>query len=293
MVGDSLASDPDFDAARGEYLGDRLEPFFLAGAPEPAAGSINPVEVALSLDRVADYRAVLSDARGRFGRRARIARGEVGLIGYSRGAMHGLVGSELLPEIGASVAFVGGTPLAFYERDAEAAPINAALSAATHGARGVLDRFTKPVLDIIGGEDTRRKATTDIAASMGVYPAPSADNPSPIVADSFARLGDDTFGVLVNVAHIDHFDFVDDPFVTAYRAPGGATRAGAFDTAATYVARSVAERASIRDHFVRELFDRFIPAPGVSPTPSDAPVQNPFEAIGVSVEVNAPSAACD
>jgi hypothetical protein len=207
--------------------------------------------------------------------------------------MHGLVGSELLPEIGASVAFVGGTPLAFYERDAQAAPINAALAAASHGSRPVLDRFTKPVLDIIGGEDTRRKATTDIAASIGVYPVPSAQNPSPIVADSFARLGADTFGVLVDVAHIDHFDFVDDPFVTAYRAPGGATRAGAFDATSSYVARSVTERASIRDHFVHELLDRFIPAPGAAPSPGDAPVQNPFEAVGVSVQVNAPSSGCD
>jgi len=292
VVGESLATNPDFDAARGEYLGDRLEPFFLAGTPDPTTGTINPVEVALTLDRVADYRAVLSDARERFGRRARIGRAEVGLIGYSRGAMHGLVGSELLPEVGASVAFVGGTPLAFYERDAEAQPINAALARASHGARDVLDRFTKPVLEIIGGEDTRRKGTTDIAASMGVYPTPSADNPSPIVADGFGRLGE-TFGVLVQVPRIEHFDFVDDPFVIAYRAPGGATRAGGFDTATTYLSRSVAERASIRDHFVRELFDRFIPAPGAQPPRSGAPLQNPFEAVGVSVEVNEPPTDCD
>lgn len=292
VVGASLASDPDYDAARGEYRGDRLEPFFLVGNPDPSTGTINPVEVALTLDRSADYAAVLSDARERFGRRARIGRGKVGLIGYSRGGMHGLVGAELLPEIGASVAFVGGTPLAFYERDAEAAPINQALAGATHGARRVLDRFTKPVLEIIGGEDTRRKATTDIAASIGVYPAPSADNPSPIVADDFGRLRD-SFGVLVNVARIEHFDFVDDPFVIAYRAPGGATRAGGFDPATPYVSRSVSERAAIRDHFVRELFDRYIPAPGQAPPPSDAPVANPFEAIGVSVDVNAPPDTCD
>jgi len=166
------------------------------------------------------------------------------------------------------------------------------LASASHGARRVLDRFTKPVLEIIGGEDTRRKATTDIAASIGVYPAPSAANPSPIVADGFERLGD-TFGVLVNVARIEHFDFVDDPFVIAYRAPGGATRPGGFDPAVTYVSRSVSERASIRDHFVRELFDRYLPAPGQAPPTSDAPVANPFEAIGVSVEVNAPADDCD
>jgi hypothetical protein len=156
----------------------------------------------------------------------------------------------------------------------------------------VLDRFTKPVLEIIGGEDTRRKATTDIGASIGVYPAPSATNPSPIVADDFERLGD-TFGVLVNVARIEHFDFVDDPFVIAYRAPGGATRAGGFDPSTSYVSRSVSERASIRDHFVRALLERYIPAPGQATAPSDAPLTNPFEAIGVSVDVNVPPDVCD
>ena len=59
----------------------------------------------------------------------------MGLIGYSRGAMHGLAAAELMPEIGASVGFVGGTPFAFYERDAQADPLNAALAAATGGAR--------------------------------------------------------------------------------------------------------------------------------------------------------------
>jgi dienelactone hydrolase len=293
VIGPSLATDPDFDAARGEYLGDRLEPFFLVGAPDASSGTINPVEVALTLDRAGDYRAALDAARQHFGGRADILPGRVGLIGYSRGAMHGLVGSELLPEIGASVAFVGGTPLAFYERDAEAAAIHLALEQASEGARSQLDRFTKPVLEIIGGEDTRRKATTDIAASMGVYPAPSADDPSPIVADGFSRL-DETFGVLVNVARIEHFDFVDDPFVVAYRAPGGQTRAGGFDTASSYVSREVSERAAIRDHFVHALFDRFIPPPAwrAPEHPEQAPVQNPFETNGVTVQVNALTNEC-
>lgn len=109
------------------------------------------MEVALTLDRVGDYRAVLADARDRFGRRARIGRGEVGLIGSSRGAVQGLVGSELL----------------------------------------------------------------------------------------------------------------------------------------------LSERASIRDHFVREPFARFIPGPGESAVPSDAPAENPFGDVGVGVEVNAPAADCD
>src|SRR6185503_15967058 len=96
--------------------------------------------------------------------------GTVGLVGYSRGAMHGLVGAELIPEIGASALLVGGTPLAFYARDASAAPINAALARASRGKRRVLDHLTKPVLEIVAGEDTRRKATTDLAAAIGVYP---------------------------------------------------------------------------------------------------------------------------
>jgi dienelactone hydrolase len=292
VVGEALLADPDYDSARGEYSGDRLEPFFLVGDPDPTSGTINPVEVAVTLDRVGDYRAVLADARTRFHGRALIEAGRVGLIGYSRGAMHGLVGAEVLAEIGASVAFVGGTPLAFYERDAQAAPINAALEQATGGARNVLDRVTKPVLEIIGGEDTRRKATTDIAAAIGVYPAPTADNPSPIVADGFARLRD-SFGVLVRVSAIEHFDFVDDPFVVAYRAPGGATRAGGFDPTTTYVSRAVSERAAIRDHFVRELFERFLPPPGASRVPSAAPVDNPFDSLGVDVEVHQTAPACD
>jgi len=292
VVGDALRADPDFDAARGEYLGDRLEPFFLVGDPDPSTGTINPVEVALTLDRLGDYRAVLADAQQRFHGRSRIAEGAVGLIGYSRGAMHGLAAAELMPEIAASVGFVGGTPFAFYERDTQADPLNAALVAATGGARVVLDRFTKPVLEIIGGEDTRRRGTTDIAASIGVYPTPTAQNPSPIVADGFARL-EQSFGALVNVAAIEHFDFVDDPFVIAYRAPGGATRPGGFDPETSYVSRAVEERVAIRDHFVRELFARFLPPPSRDAVDAGAPVDNPFEDAGVVVDVHAAALVCE
>jgi hypothetical protein len=42
-----------------------------------------------------------------------------------------------------------------------------------------------------------------------------------------------------------------------------------------------------------ELFDRYLPAPGEAPPPSDAPVANPFETIGVSVDVNVPTDDCD
>jgi hypothetical protein len=100
--------------------------------------------------------------------------------------------------------------------------------------------------------------------------------------------------VLVNVARIEHFDFVDDPFVIAYRALGGQTRAGGFDTASSYVSREVSERAAIRDHFVHALLDRFIPPPAwrAPEHPEQAAVQNPFEAVGVTVQVNAFTNEC-
>ncbi len=281
-----LDANPAFDAARGEYRGQTFDPFFLLGNPEPATGTINPKEVALTLDRVGDYRATLDAARRHFGRRANIQRGKVGLIGYSRGGMHGLVGAELLPEIGASVSFVGGTPLLFYTRDEQAAPINDALSRASRGRRDELSRLTKPVLELIGGEDSRRKASTDVAAAIGVYPTPSQANPSPIVQDTFDNL-DRTFGVLVQVSNIDHFDLVDDPFVIAYRARGGITRTGAFDPTKTYVTREVAERQAIRDHFVIEMFDRFIAKAAGRKGPGGG-FKNPFAGQGVTEEVNAP-----
>lgn len=283
----SLESNPAFDAARGEYRGQTFDPFFLLGNPEPETGTINPVEVALTLDRVGDYRAALEEARRRFGRRAVTRRGSVGLIGYSRGAMHGLVGAELIPEIGASVSFVGGTPLSFFTRDDEAAPINDELARVTRGQRRVLDRLQKPVLEMIAGEDSRRKASTDVAAAIGVYPTPSQANPSPIVRDSFDSLGN-TFGLLVQVDNIDHFDLVDDPFVIAYRARGGVTRAGAFDATKTYVTREVAERQAIRDHFVLALLDRFIARPGRAHRRHGAGFDNPFSAQAVHVELNLP-----
>jgi dienelactone hydrolase len=287
---EGLDSQPAFDAARGEYRGQTFDPFFLVGSPSPEAGTINPVEVALTLDRVGDYRAVLDAARERFAGQAILRPGSVGLIGYSRGGMHGLVGAELIPEIGASVSLVGGTPLLFYTRDAEAAPIHLALSRATHGKRTLLDRLTKPVLELIGGEDSRRKASTDVAAAIGVYPLPSEENPSPIVRDTFENLGK-TFGVLVQVEAIDHFDLVDDPFVIAYRAQGGVSRVGAFDPTQTYLTRPVAERQRIRDHFVHAMFDRFLQRTvrqhhrprrhGRSGS-----FDNPFVNAGVSVELN-------
>jgi dienelactone hydrolase len=276
----SLDTNPAFDAARGEYRGQTFDPFFLVGNPSPETGTINPIEVALTLDRVGDYRASLKAARRHFGRRALIERGKVGLIGYSRGGMHGLVGAELISEIGASVSFVGGTPLLFYGRDAQAAPINEALERASRGHRDVLDRLTKPVLELIGGEDSRRKASTDVAAAIGVYPTPSQANPSPIVRDTFDNLGD-TFGVLVQVTNIDHFDLVDDPFVIAYRARGGITRTGAFDPTKTYVTREVAERQAIRDHFTIAMFDRFIKGER-----GRGGFENPFASQGVTQEVN-------
>lgn len=53
--------------------------------------------------------------------------------------MHGVVAAEIVDRIGAFVGLVGGTPLAFYERDEAAAPLNALLSAATNGAREKVD----------------------------------------------------------------------------------------------------------------------------------------------------------
>ncbi len=282
----ALDTNPAFDAESGEYRGQTFDPFFLIGNPLPETGTINPVEVALTMDRVGDYRAVLEAARSRFGRRAILRRGSVGLIGYSRGGMHGLVGAELIKEIGASVSFVGGTPLLFYTRDAEAAPINGALARATRGKRTVLDRLTKPVLELIGGEDSRRKASTDVAAAIGVYARPSQDNPSPIVADTFENLGS-TFGVLVQVEEIDHFDLVDDPFVIAYRAQGEVSRVGAFDPTKTYLTRPVSERQNIRDYFVHAMFDEFLRGSPHGHRARRSPLfVNPFVDAGVSVDFN-------
>jgi hypothetical protein len=173
----------------------------------------------------------------------------------------------------------------FYARDAQAAPINEALEDASRGRRDVLDHLTKPVLEIIGGEDSRRKASTDVAAAIGVYPTPSQSNPSPIVRDTFDNLNR-TFGVLVQVTDIDHFDLVDDPFVIAYRARGGITRTGAFDPTKTYVTRAVAERQAIRDHFVIEMFDRFIGEPSRRGRRPRGGFENPFADQGVTQEVN-------
>lgn len=255
----ALSSNPAFDVARNEYRGQTFDPFFLIGDAAPASGpSINPVEVSLTLDRVADYRATLAaldETLGGVGAAADPTR--VGIVGYSRGAMHGLVGAEMIAEVQASVALVGGTPLRFYTRDAQAQPLHDALAAASAGRRPTLDSLTKPVVDIIGGEDSRRKATTDAAASIGVYPAPSADNPSPIVQDTFANMNR-AFGALVNVADIDHFDLVDDPFVVAYRAQGGITRSGAFAPNEPYVLRPLAERQQIRDYYVLATMDVFL-----------------------------------
>jgi hypothetical protein len=170
--------------------------------------------------------------------------------------MHGLVGAEMIDAVKGSIALVGGTPLRFYTRDPQAQPIHDALSAATGGARTTLSSLTKPVVDLIGGEDSRRKATTDAAASIGVYETPSASNPSPIVLDTFQN--GSGFGALVSIADIDHFDLVDDPFVVAYRARGGTSRPGAFDAAEQYVLRPLTERQEIRDHFVVAALDMFL-----------------------------------
>lgn len=289
----ALAQSLNFDPARGEYAGQHLEPFFLADEAQPRAGTIHPQEVALTLDRVADYRAVLDAARRRYRGRVRVRPRSVGLVGYSRGAMHGLVGAELLPEIGASALLVGGTPLAFYARDAQAGPINASLARASRGKRRVLDRLTKPVLELIGAEDTRRKSTSELAARIGVYPQPTAANPSPLVTHGLAQLDEGVFGALVTVQRLEHADLVDDPFVVAYRAPEGQKRPGAFDPSAAYVSRPLSERQAIRDHFVLALLDRFI-APRAARVRNDAaqrePFANPFSESGVLLETNLPSA---
>jgi dienelactone hydrolase len=276
----ALSNNPAFDAGRNEYKGQTFDPFFLVGDAAPPTGpSINPIEVSLTLDRVADYRATLAALDGALGEVGAAADdSRVGIIGYSRGAMHGLVGAELIDEVQASVALVGGTPLRFYASDAQAQPIHDALSAASGGARTRLDALTKPVLDIIGGEDSRRKATTDAAASIGVYDTPSASNPSPIVLDSFESRGE-AFGTLVRVADIDHFDLVDDPFVVAYRAQGGIMRTGAFDATKSYVLRPLSERQEIRDHYVLATLDVFLK--GASQ--SERFAGTPFADRGVSV----------
>jgi dienelactone hydrolase len=276
----ALSSNPAFDAERNEYKGQTFDPFFLVGDAAPATGpSINPIEVSLTLDRVADYRATLAALDGALGEVGAAAdASRVGIIGYSRGAMHGLVGAELIDEVQASVALVGGTPLRFYANDAQAQPIHDALAAASGGARTRLDALSKPVLDIIGGEDSRRKATTDAAASAGVYDTPSASNPSPIVLDSFESRGE-AFGALVSVTDIDHFDLVDDPFVVAYRAQGGITRTGAFDAAKSYVLRPLAERQEIRDHYVQAMLDVFLKGASESERFAGAP----FAERGVSI----------
>lgn len=289
----SLADNPNFDAARGEYLGQRMEPFFLTNAARPREGTLHPAEVALTLDRVGDYRAVLDAARRRYRGRVLVRPRSVGLVGYSRGAMHGLVGAELLPEIGASALLVGGAPLAFYGRDLQAAPINAALARASRGKRRVLDRLTKPLLQIIGTEDTGSKRTSALAASIGIYPQPTASNPNPLVAHELAQLDEGVFGALVTVDRLEHADLVDDPFIVAYRAPEGEKRSGAFNPAAAYVSRPLAERQAIRDHFVLTLLDRFIGRRGARSRGEAAqlePVANPFSESGVQVETNLPNA---
>jgi dienelactone hydrolase len=278
----ALSSLASFDATRNEYTGQTFDPFFLVGAAAPPTGaSINPVEVALTLDRVGDYRATLTALDGGLGAVGNAAdASRVGIIGYSRGGMHGLVGAELIDEVQASVSLVGGTPLRFYLRDTQAQPIHDALLAASGGARSRLEAFTKPVLDVIGGEDSRRKATTDAAASIGVYETPSAANPSPIVMDSFSNLSQ-AFAALISVTDIDHFDLVDDPFVVAYRATGGTTRTGAFDPNKSYVLRPLEERQQIRDHYVLATMDVFLKGADAEQRFADAP----FATQGVSVTV--------
>jgi dienelactone hydrolase len=267
----ALSNNPAFDVALNEYKGQTFDPFFLVGDAAPPTGpSINPIEVSLTLDRVADYRATLAALDGALGEVGAAADADrVGIVGYSRGAMHGLVGAELIDAVQVSVALVGGTPLRFYASDAQAQPLHDALSAATGGERTRLDTLTKPVLDIIGGEDSRRKATTDAAASVGVYDAPSAGNPSPIVFDTFTS--NPAFGALVSVTDTDHFDLVDDPFVVAYRAQGGSMRTGAFDAMKSYVLRPLAERQAIRDHYVQAALDVFLKGASESERFADTP----------------------
>jgi pimeloyl-ACP methyl ester carboxylesterase len=277
----SLAENPAFDMPRAEYRGQTFDPFFLTGdaAPGGTGGVINPREVALTLDRVADYRAVLGALGSTFGSVGAAADGSnVAIIGYSRGGMHGLVGAELIPEVKGSVNFVAGTPLRFYMRDAEAQPINDALMTASNGRRTTMSRITKPVIDIIGGEDSRRKATTDLAATIGVYPTPTADNPSPIVMDTFTNMTD-AYRSLIRIEDIDHFDLVDDPFIVAYRALEGTMRTSSFTPDKTYMVRPLALRQEIRDHYVLAGLDRIL-----KDMPSDERfINNPFADQGVTV----------
>lgn len=267
---------PAFDAERGEYIGQTFDPFFIVGDPNPEEGTINPREVALTMDRVGDFRATLDAASVEFGSSARLTTGSVGLVGYSRGAMHGLAAAEIMDRIGASVGLVGGTPLAFYERDDEAAPLNALLAEATNGFREKLDSITKPILEMTGGEDTRRKASTDAASAIGVYDDSSTLNNSPIVTDTLARLRGTT-GYLVSVGNIDHYDFIDDPFVLAFRnIEGGQTRPGAYDPDLSYVGRPTAQRQAIRDHFVKTFFQMTLES-------STDELSNPYADEGVEV----------
>lgn len=289
----ALAKHPSFDPEHGEYAGQPLEPIFLTSKARPEEGTLHPSEVALTLDRVGDYRAVLDAARRRFRGRVLLRPRSVGLVGYARGAMHGLVGAELLPEIGASALLVGGTPLAFYARDPQAAPINAALARASRGKRKVLDRLTKPVLEIIGAEDTRRRDMSAMAAEIGLYPHPTADNPSPQVTHGLAQLDEGVFGALVVVDRLEHSDLVDDPFVVADHAREGERRPGAFNPEEPYVSRPLTERQAIRDHFVLALFERFIGRRAARARSSLArlePITNPFSANGVQLETTLPSA---
>ncbi|HXX68208.1 MAG TPA: hypothetical protein VEK07_13545 [Polyangiaceae bacterium] len=293
VVPASLASNSRWDAVTGEYLGETYNPFFLVGSPDPATGTINPVEVALTLDRVGDYRAALGWAKRELADHVAIGPDSVAIVGYSRGAMHGVVGAEIIPEIRGTVAIVGGTPTRFYVRDAQAQPINAALAEATGGRRTVLDHVTKPVLDIIGGEDTRRKATTELAAEIGVYPTPTADDPSPIVEDTFSH--STGFAELVKIEPMDHYDLVDDPFVlsfddggvyTAMAAQGNATRPDAWVSTETYVSLPVETRKAIRDHYLLAAIDFLIGGDAQRVARgARAIATNPFAADGVTVSV--------
>ncbi len=245
---------PVFEAERGEYIGQTFDPFFVVGDPDPATGTINPREVALTMDRIGDFDAAMDAAATEFGAAARLAPGSVGIVGYSRGAMHGVAAAEILDRIGASVGLVGGTPFAFYERDGEAAPLNAMLASASGGSRDTLDSVTKPLLEMTGGQDTRRKASTDAASEIGVYPFSGADNNSPIVTDTMDRLRGAP-GYLVSVSAIDHYDFIDDPFVLRFRSIVDAgTRPGAYDPELMYTSRPATERQAIRDYFVQAFF---------------------------------------
>jgi dienelactone hydrolase len=268
---------PVFDPTKGEYIGQTFDPFFVVGDPNPAEGTINPREVALTMDRVADFEAVMDAAAEEFGSAARLTSNSVGIVGYSRGAMHGVAAAEILDRIGASVGLVGGTPFAFYERDAEANPLNAMLAAATDGARDKLSRVTKPLLEMTGGQDTRRKASTDAASEIGLYPFSGAENNSPIVTDTMDRL-DGTTGFLVSVDNIDHYDFIDDPFILAFRGiEDAATRAGAYDPALMYMSRPASQRQAIRDYFVKAFFESALD----SGQPDD--LDNPYAGDGVQV----------